>query len=233
MKNKLINLIFPRRCPVCDEPVYPHGERICTPCLLRWKRITDPWCLKCGKKLFEEGEYCQDCLKGRHGFHRGRSLYEYKSVSDAIYRFKYGGRQEYAEFFGQEMAFYLEDFIRKVDPEGLVPVPLFKKREKERGYNQAERLATVVGECLKIPVYTDFLVRNKNTIPLKTLNPQERQNNLKKAFNVGRNDVKLRRVLIVDDIYTTGSTLDEMSAVMRTFGVEEINFITLAGGEGI
>ncbi len=229
----MLQLLYPLRCPVCDRIVKPAGERICLECLGRLKILTPPWCMKCGKKLREEGEYCADCRRKAHVFQRGRALYEYESAALPIYRFKYGGRQEYAEYFGGEMAEYLGNFIRGIHPDGLIPIPLHRKRRAARGYNQAELLARAIGRRLEIPVYTKFLVREKNTIPLKYENPQERQNNLKKAFNIARNDVKLEKVIVVDDIFTTGSTMDEVSGVLKAAGVKEVYFVTLAIGAGI
>lgn len=84
-----------------------------------------------------------------------------------------------------------------------------------------------------MPVYEHFLLRVKNTKPLKLQNPSERQNNLKKAFIIGKNDVKLKTILLVDDIYTTGSTLDEAARVLRANGAEKIYFIALACGAGV
>lgn len=229
----LLQLLYPLRCPVCDGIVRPAGERVCLKCLGRLKLLTPPWCMKCGKKLAEEGEYCADCRQKEHKFTRGRALYEYASVARSIYRFKYGGRREYAAFFGEQAAEYLGGFLRELRPDALLPVPLHRKRRAARGYNQAELLAREIGERLGIPVRTDILIRGRNTAPLKYENPQERQNNLKKAFHIAQNDVKLKRVVIVDDIYTTGSTMDELSGVLREAGVEEICFVALACGAGI
>lgn len=189
--------------------------------------------MKCGKKLYEEGEYCEDCKKMAHVYERGRALYEYAGVAPSIYRMKYGGRQEYAEFFGEEMAKYLGDFVKKINPDGIVPIPLHRKRFRHRGYNQAMLLAKSLGKQLKLPVYGKILVRVKNTAPLKLQNPSERQNNLKKAFIMTQNDVKLKTILVVDDIYTTGSTIDEAARVFMENGVEKVYFVTLACGAGV
>ena len=86
---------------------------------------------------------------------------------------------------------------------------------------------------MNIPVYTNLLLRVKNTTPLKQLNPAERQNNLKKAFNIAENDVKLSTIILIDDIYTTGSTMDEAADVLLRHGVQRVYFITLACGAGI
>ena len=228
-----MQLLFPLRCPVCDGIVTPQGERICLECLGRLQLLTPPWCMKCGKKLAQEGEFCGDCQRREHLFTRGRALYSYESAAPSIYRFKYGGRREYAEAFGEQMAEYLGDFIRSVRPEALIPIPLHRKRLRARGYNQARLLARALGRRTGVPVCADFLVRVKNTLPLKYENPKERQNNLKKAFNIARNDVKLKRVVVIDDIYTTGSTMDEAAETLRGAGVEEVYFIALASGTGV
>lgn len=226
----MLQLLFPLRCPVCDHIVGPRGEKICPHCLGKLKLLTPPWCMKCGKKVEDTLEFCSDCRRREHDFVRGRGLYDYKSASLSIYRFKYGGRQEYGDFFGEEMAEYLGDFVRSVDPEALIPIPLHKKRMRVRGYNQAELLARALGKYLNVPVCGDILVREKNTAPLKYENPKERQNNLKKAFNIARNDVKLKKVILVDDIYTTGSTVDEAARTLKAAGVRDVYFVALACG---
>ncbi|MBR5564837.1 MAG: ComF family protein, partial [Roseburia sp.] len=94
-------------------------------------------------------------------------------------------------------------------------------------------LARALGEYTKIPVYEDFIVRICDTKPQKLLNPEERLNNLKKAFILKKNGVKLKVVVIIDDIYTTGSTVDEMAKVLLNGGVQQVYFLALAIGETI
>ena len=233
IKEHILQLLFPRRCPVCDDIVVPYGEQICIKCLTKLKLLTPPWCMKCGKKLYQEGEFCEDCKKKPHKYMRGRALYEYGSVAPSIYRLKYGKRQEYADFFGEQLALYLGDFIRSCAPDALIPVPLHKKRQRGRGYNQAELLARALGGAMGIPVRCDLVRRVKNTAPLKHQNPTERQNNLKKAFIIAQNDVKLDTIIIIDDIYTTGSTMDEMAAVLMQHGVRKVFCVTLSCGAGV
>lgn len=232
MKKQIISLLFPVRCPVCDKAT-PFGEKICPKCLPKLKLLTPPWCMRCGKKVEDGREYCGDCMRCRHDFIRGRALYEYSSASLSVYRFKYGGRQEYAEFFGEEIGRYLSDFIKGTKAEALIPIPLHPDRFRKRGYNQAQLLAEAIGHNTGLPVYSKMIERVRNTIPLKQLNPQERQNNLKKAFIMVRNDVKLDTIILIDDIYTTGSTVDEVAQLLRENGVRSVYFITLACGAGI
>ena len=225
-----MQLLFPRRCSVCDGIVVPSGEKVCLDCLKKLKPLAAPWCMICGKGMRREGELCEECQKGRiHAFRRARALYDYPSVAPSIYRFKYGGRREYKDFFGEEMARHLGDFIRGAEADGLVPIPLHKRRMRKRGYNQAAELAKVLGAHLGLPVYEGLLLRVKNTAPLKEQNYKERQNNLKKAFLVRQNDVKLKTIILIDDIYTTGSTVDEAAMALRQGGIENVYVVTLAG----
>ncbi len=229
----ILQLLFPLRCPVCDCILKYPEDKVCLECLKQLKLISPPWCMKCGKKLLLPGEYCADCRARRHLFVQGRALYEYGSVSASIYRFKYGNRRECVEFYGERLVEFLGDFIRRVEPDALIPVPLHRERMRKRGYNQAELLAKEVGKRMNIPVYADYLMRVKRTTPLKYENPEQRQNNLKKAFIIKQNDVKLKRVIIVDDVYTTGSTMDAAAGALSAAGIQEIYYVALACGTGL
>ena len=228
-----LELLFPQHCPVCDC-VLPLGEKVCPGCRERLRTVQAPYCRKCGKELScDTQEYCEDCMKQRHLFDEGRALYEYPCIRMSIAAFKYKGRQEYAEFYAQEIERYLGETIRRWHPQALIPVPLHPSRMRARGYNQAFLLAKELGERMEIPVIANMIKRVKRTAPQKALNRQMRQNNLKRAFKIGRNDVKLKVILVFDDIYTTGSTIDEAARALREAGAEKIYFITLACGAGI
>lgn len=228
-----LNLVFPRRCPVCDEPVKPWTALICKDCAQIPAYIEPPYCMKCGKHLErEEKEYCRDCSLRSHIFDKGRSLFAYKSISASIARFKYKGRQEYAAYYAACMTKRLGSFISDCGAQALIPVPLHKSRLRHRGYNQAAALARELSDLTGIPVLADYIIRVKKTVPMKDLSAQERQNNLKRAFKIRRNDVKLSTVIIIDDIYTTGSTMDALSRELKKAGVERIYFMALAIGKG-
>lgn len=228
-----LRLLFPVRCPVCDGIVKRKEGRICRKCLPKLTFLQEPWCLICGRTVAEGETICANCGGRQHVFTRGRALYEYGSAAPSLYRFKYQGRQEYAAAYGEQVAEQLGDFIRSVHPDCLIPIPLHKSRYRSRGYNQSERLALEIGRQLQIPVNTKLLQRVKRTAPLKVLSPAERQNNLKNAFKLSENDVKLRITILIDDIYTTGATLDEAARTLRAAGVEKIYFIALACGAGV
>ncbi len=164
IKETGLQLLFPGRCPVCDGIVRPFGRKICPECLPKLKPVTAPWCMRCGKKLAEEREYCGDCMHREHKYDRARTLYEYRDVAPSIYRFKYSGRQEYGDFFGEEMARLLGDFIGRVRPDVIVPVPLYRGKLRKRGYNQAACLARALGRSLELPVDEKLVKRVRNTL---------------------------------------------------------------------
>ncbi len=195
--------------------------------------IEEPYCLKCGKALREEKEYCRDCSVRMHYFKRGVSVFDYGSISDSLYRFKNRGRAEYASFYAREIVKKRGGFIRHVNPDILIPVPIHRSKLLKRGYDQSLVLCKEISHLTKIPFRTDVVIRDKKTVPLKDLGLAERQNNLNKAFKIGADDVKLKTIMIVDDIYTTGSTIDEISRTLLGRFPCEIYFITLTSGRGI
>ncbi|MDE6388197.1 MAG: double zinc ribbon domain-containing protein [Lachnospiraceae bacterium] len=230
----LLDIFYPRRCPVCDKAVKPFGSLICETCKEELGYIRAPYCTKCGKELDrEESEYCGDCMHRRHLFDSGRALYAYKDIADSLYRFKYKGRREYAAYYAGCMAEQLGRWIAVHRPDALVPVPIHDSKRRVRGYNQAEALARELGEIMNIPVETKLVKRVRKTVPMKDLSVSERQNNLKRAFKICRNDVKLDTIIIIDDIYTTGSTIDAMCYELRKVGVKKIYFAALAIGKGL
>lgn len=232
--NLLIELLFPRRCPICDKPVDKVGRYACKKCESLLQYVTTPYCMKCGKSLkCETKEYCMDCQRLEHLFQSGRALYEYDSIKTSIYRFKYEGRKEYSEFYGKELAKHLGAQIKEWKAEAIVPVPLHRDKEKKRGYNQAALVAKALGKELNIPVNEEIVKRVRETAPQKHLNGKERQNNLKNAFKLTQNDVKLNTVVVVDDIYTTGATMDAVTECLKRAGVRKIYCISLTVGMGM
>ena len=234
MKNNLfLDLLFPRRCAVCDE-VLPLGEKeICEKCRSRIQYSSNTSCMKCGKVVKEEEEYCYDCRHKEHVYKQGAALFPYEYIRPSLYRFKYGGRKEYAVFYGRQMAVYFGEKQKMWKAQGLVPVPLHKRKQKKRGYNQAELIARELAVHWGIPVITNLVVRTKNTRPMKEIVGTDRQNNLKKAFKLGVNDVKLNTIIIIDDIYTTGSTIDAVAKVCREAGIANVYFLTVSIGCGL
>lgn len=226
------DVLFPRRCIICDKALKIGWHGICDDCKGNVHFISSPYCMKCGKQLKnDEDIYCSDCKITYHYYNEGRSLFLYDdAMKRSMYRFKYNGRKEYADYFGEQLFIHFEDYLRRIEPVVLIPIPIHKKRLKKRGYNQASLIAHSLGKRLNIPVLSDFLTRSDETVKQKKLNVYERQNNLKKAFKTLRNDVKLSTAVLIDDIYTTGATIDAAAACLREAGVDNIYFLCVCTG---
>lgn len=153
-------------------------------------------------------------------------------MRESIGRFKYNNRREYANFYVQELLDICGPAVRSWDIDLLIPIPLHKSRRRKRGFNQAELIAKGLGRELEIPVSANYLLRTRKTSPQKELNDQERKNNLKNAFQVVNYDVKFKKVLLIDDIYTTGSTIDAAASVLLESGAEKVYFLSISIGRG-
>lgn len=232
--ENLVDMIFPPRCAVCNDIIYHKREGICSDCANKLKYVTEPYCYKCGKPLEDDAaEYCKDCMSKPHYYEEGRGLLVYDEyMSKSIYRFKYNHKKEYGAFYGKVINDRLGDKIKEWNAQCLIPVPVHKSKLKTRGYNQAQVLAKELSKHCKIPVRSDLMLRNKSTVVQKKLSATDRENNLKKAFIVSKNVVSLNSVIIVDDIYTTGSTVDAMAKCLKEAGVRDVYFITLCIGRG-
>ena len=233
--KELMDLVYPRRCPLCDRVLDREEQKqlICRDCENKPVYIHSPYCLKCGKQLSDpEAEYCFDCSRRTHSFVRGVALYDYSSIRVSMYRFKYSGRAEYAEFYGREIALVFGGLFRKWGIEAIVPIPMYSGKERMRGYNQAEKLAESIGHESGIPVLHGLVKRVKNTKPMKLLGVGERAANLKNAFIIASNDVKFTKVLLVDDIFTTGATIDAVADALMDAGVSYVYFTALSIGAG-
>ncbi len=221
--EKILDLLYPPRCPICDKVTLPE-DRICPECRKKIHIVSEPVCMRCGKPLSNQRkEYCFDCESRSYNFTQGKALWVYGKLEKAsIYRFKYQNKREYAKIYASELTQRYGTWIRNRKIQAIIPIPLHKSRKKKRGYNQAEILAKEMGKVLGIPVYANLLVRVRDTKPQKTLDEAERKNNLKRAFKMSENIVQLKYILLVDDIYTTGSTLDAAAAVLKAAGALQV-----------
>lgn len=239
LRNVFIDLLYPRRCPVCGDIVMPKGDLACPSCKKKLVAIQEPRCKQCSKPIdSEEKEYCHDCEKKKYHYVKGYSLWAYDTVmKKSIADFKYRGRREYGDYYIAGLQTKFGKDYKKLSPDVLVPVPIHKSKLIQRGYNQADVLALGLGKELDIPVLSKLLVRDKKTLPQKQLNDKERLKNLEKAFLFSEKEyVKygkpIRTVMLVDDIYTTGSTIEACTNTLLQNGIEEVYFTSVCIGKG-
>ena len=231
--EEMFRLLYPKRCPICQVILTKRSEQICSVCRKKTVPLREPVCKKCGKPVMDaQQELCPDCYGKIHFFTKGRAVFLYeKEIKQSVYRFKFQNKREYGEFYSSEMARLFGKEILAWKPDALIPIPMYRRKQRRRGYNQAEVLARGLGEKLSIPVNTTYLKRIKKTIPQSELVKKEREINLKNAFKTSKNEVKLKKVLLIDDIYTTGVTMDEAAKALLCDGVKEVRFLVLCTGK--
>lgn len=230
ISSKFLNILYPRRCPVCHDIAVPVGQKICTTCRDKLRPAKDPRCYKCSKPLSSQNrEYCNDCSRPRQ-FDEGMGIFLYGSVlQESLFWLKYGKRQEYGTFYGQFAAFYSREKIKVWGIQVVIPIPLHRKKMEKRGYNQAALIADAMGKKLNLPVNKKILRRISDTKPQKNLGAGERKKNLRNAFRVVK-PFTYKRILLVDDIYTTGATVEAAAEVLKQAGAEKVYFLTVAIG---
>lgn len=227
----LLRLLYPHVCPFCGRVT---AEDICNECREKLYYIEEPRCMRCSKPIrSEEQEYCYDCERHTRVYERGYALWVHKgNVQRAIYQFKYHNRRIYSRFFGKELLSRYGQAVKKWDITTIIPIPLSRKRRRIRGFNQAELLARELGRGLGIPVDAKNLVRVRDTRPQKKMDAKERSLNLKRAFAWRGKGRIFGNILLIDDIYTTGSTIDAAARVLKENGAGKIYFLTISIGQG-
>lgn len=229
----ILRLFYPPRCPICDAMIGIGQDGCCEYCVDSLPWVSGTRCMKCGRQLVDvRAEYCSDCKKVRHFFDEGAAAFTYSGhMRDSVYRMKFQNRRDYMPFFAGAMAQVLADHLAQWQPDVILPVPMHPHKRRRRGYNQSELLAEELARFTGIPVKKDILRCVRLTEDQKKLDRRARRKNLRGSFAVERRFSEFRRVLLVDDIYTTGSTMDELSRVLKLYGVQQVYFIVLCIGK--
>ena len=228
IKEKFLNILYPPRCPACNGILESGSRTICPECEKTFHPVTEDYCLKCGKPVGETEEYCEECLRKDRKFTRGRGVFLYNAqMKQSLLRYKYYGSREYGKYYAEAICRYAGTDIRNWRPDVIVPVPLHKRKKRMRGFNQAADLACRTGEILQIPVSENIVVKAKETRSQKKLDAEERKRNLQDAFRTVC-PVNGLRILVMDDVYTTGSTVEAMAECLLESGASDVFFVTLA-----
>lgn len=225
--NGIIDLIFPKKCVFCDK-IYNYGQEhgyICSECAVNYPLIKGNVCQKCGKPIIAN-DICLECSNKRLYFNKGRSAYEYDGyVKYFIYKIKFFGKKHYCHFAALEMKKAAE--AGGIMPQDLVvPVPMDIIGYLKRGYNQS---AVIAEELSKMGMgkYAPVLSKIRKTKSQHKLKYDLRKKNLKNAFKVN-DDIKGKSILLIDDVLTTGSTVNECSRMLKKAGAIHIEVLTFA-----
>ena len=227
----LIKFIFPSECYVCKKCIDTDG--LCEDCISKLEFITKPYCPTCGYP-FEfymydnDSNLCPSCIKKSFNFDMARSVAIYNEMAkNIILPFKHADRTEFANLIAKLMINNYDSFIKSVDI--ILPIPIHLFRMIKRKYNQSSLIGNIIAKHYSKPIYYNVLNRIKNTASQGHLGIKERKQNLKNAFSIKHSDkIKDKIILLVDDVFTTGTTINECSKILKKYGAKKIFVITFA-----
>ena len=227
MADQALDILYPWHCPVCGEILKDRRALLCPVCREHLRPVASPRCFLCGRPVAEEAEYCPDCLKHRHYFDAGRGIFLYDSIMrKSLLAYKNAGHRQYAGFYAHAMATYAGRQILAWKPDMIVAVPIHPSRMRERGFNQAELIAKDLASATGIPFEPGLVIKRMRTKAQKTLSAGERRRNLADSLAV-TSSLKGLNILVIDDIYTTGSTVDAMARCLKRAGALHVYFLTV------
>jgi ComF family protein len=227
----IVNFFFPPQCLSCNVIVPKHGA-LCTTCWHKVRFISAPMCECCGLpfSLADAGPRCAECLHTPPAFARARSALVYDDGSSIlITRFKYSDLPQFGEVYGQWVAHAARELVSESDV--VIPVPLHLWRFVSRRYNQSAIIALALAKTTGLPTWLEGLTRTRPTAHQTGLSRKERANNVRGAFIVTpkyQEQIRGKNVLLVDDVYTTGATLNACATALLKAGALRVNVATLA-----
>jgi ComF family protein len=223
LKGIALDLLFPRWCVGCGR----EGDFICSACRKSLTRITPPLCPRCGQPQLNN-VICPACVGWQANIDGIRAPFKFDGViRQAIHKLKYNNLRAMAAFLGQMLGDYLA--ANPLPAEVLVPVPLHPKRLRERGYNQSRLLALELSKLSSLPLIDDCLVRERHTTPqARTPSVDERRRNVAEAFACRNRRLEGRAVLLIDDVATSGATLDACARALKETGASSVWGLVLA-----
>lgn len=231
MFNKVIDLIFPKdiKCIFCNEELDGTTSNCtCADCHAKLPIITKP-CPRCGVSVENVGEVCLSCRSNNFYFDTAKAVFDYKDeIINIVHKLKYENLKYLATCFAN---FMCETFaLSYMDADVICSVPAFPKRLKERGYNQSELIAKSVSEKLNIP-YLDLCKKIKDNPSQTNLDFKDRKENVKDVYVLNeqhKKSIKGKAVLIVDDVFTTGATVNEIAKILKDVGANRVDVLTFA-----
>lgn len=222
--GKVLDTTFPARCVSCNK----EGSFICEACRQTTRYIGDRCCRLCGEPVTKIGTLCSQCEREQLNIDGIRSIYYYEgAVKDAILQLKFHGIKSIAQFLAGHMAEYAAG--HGMDADVIIPVPSHARRLRERGYNQAELLARALATVSGVAIEPKALRRAKLVRSQSSSSSrEERRKNVIDAFVSAGDSVSGKRILLIDDVCTTGYTLEACSRELRSAGASEVRALTVA-----
>lgn len=228
--EELAEILVPEKnlCYVCNyRDKYIGNSHICKSCNADLEKLEGILCAKCSKPLDHDALLCDECISRIKYFEKAIAPLEYTGLSKKLIKeYKYGNKSYLYKLFGYLIMERLnEEKIAEFD--AIVPVPLHKSKFRTRGYNQSELIAKYISFNIGVPVLK-LVIRTKKTVPQSSLTGEKRWINVKNAFEYSEKQGKSSKILLVDDIYTTGATLNACTSLLLENGTTKVWCATIA-----
>ncbi len=232
IKDTILHILFPPVCFSCERDI-KQGEKdiLCSKCLLNLKYIKSPYCRICGISI-DGQELCYKCRKRerKFNFKFSRSVFMYnREISSVIIAYKYQKKQWLGRWISDKMIEGFNNYPEFKDYRSIVYTPISKKKFLTRGFNQTEIIAKYISQKFGLELIEDAVVKIKDTESQVNLDAAKRNENIKGSFAVRKTDsVKNKNIIIIDDVATTMSTLNEIAGVLKEAGASKVSCYTLA-----
>ncbi len=228
----VLDVLFPQACMLCGEAVSGCGAGLCAGCYGRIEKINGPVCTRCGAaftSLHGGNHLCGDCITRRMHYDCVRSAGVYAGeLRRAIHQFKFNRRSMLAEPLAELAAGSCEPIGPHRGYAALVPVPLHLHRLRHRGYNQSLLLALHLGRQWDLPVERDYLRRTIWSVSQTSLRRSQRRRAVRGAFTCCSSRYTGKRLLLIDDVFTSGATVDECARTLKRYGAAAVDVLTVA-----
>jgi competence protein ComFC len=233
--DDILDFVYPQHCAICKRYLKRKERDICEVCWNSLVTLPDAFCPYCKSFMGGEDTKCSFCESTRKvgedlNFFMVRSLGRFDDYyKELIHRFKYGKKIPLGKRLAQRLGETINDDSNFLGSDFLIPVPLHKSRYRERGFNQSEIVAEEISKITGVSVLKNVLKRKKNTKDQTNLSPSQREENVRGAFVVTKPEViNDKRIILVDDVITTGATLSECARMLKQAGAKEILGMTIA-----
>jgi len=233
---KIIFFLYPNYCASCGKLLDEKDKNcFCNECWSKIEIIKGDTCIKCGKPIKTADGICQECKKVKlFHYHNLKAIGIYDGIlKESLHLYKFKARWR----IGYDFADMIIDNINNKyieESDMIIPVPLTKEKEYNRGFSQTLIIAKRIGKYFKVPVFNNILIKIKETVSQSLLSRDQRLQNLRESFDINKKNKDMilnKNILLFDDVFTTGATVTECSRVLKDNGAKRINVLTLARGK--
>ncbi len=226
-----VSLVFPPQCECCALPLEAPSAGICPPCEDQIRFILPPHCASCGRTLPETGSRCSGCSNASFEFDRAYACAVYDGkMKDLLHAYKFGNRRYLKKYLSGRMADFFTRHIGISAVDAVAAIPMHPDKKRERGFNQSALLTRRLSHSLGLQDLSDELRRTRSSSPQALLSKSSRKSNVERSFSADETVFSGKKILLIDDILTTGNTASECARALKAAGARSVTVLACARG---